>query len=181
MKCFWHRRQKKKHQFKFSSNLSKIFSNRKGRLCHWFCQIWVDDHPQAQAQSQANPASNARLSDCVPKNCLQFILETVGMFRVGALLGCIQHQPEFLENSTCKLNSWCDILFMNKCLQPWHWIVLITYKCTLLVAIWCIDFQVALGLHTLCQQLLEVCSRLGYIYAEYQSAPRKIISSLKNI
>ena len=105
---------KKKHQFKFPSNLSKIFSNKKGRPCHWFCQIWVDDHPQAQ--SQANPASNARLSDCVPNNCLQFILETVGVFRVGALLGCIQHQPEFLENSTCKLNSWCDILFMNKCL-----------------------------------------------------------------
>ena len=108
--------KKKKRQFKFPSNLSKIFSNRKGRLCHWFCQIWVDDHPQAQAQSQANPASNARLSDCVPNNCLQFILETVGMFPVGAFLGCIQHQPEFLENSTCKLNSWCDILFMNKCL-----------------------------------------------------------------
>lgn len=76
-----------KHQFKFPSNLSKIFSNKKGRLCHWFCQIWVDDHPQAQ--SQANPASNARLSDCVPNNCLQFILETVGMFPVGAFLGCI--------------------------------------------------------------------------------------------
>ena len=111
---FWHKNINKKHQFKFPSNLSKIFSNRKGRLCHWFCQFLVDDHPQAQ--NQANPASNARLSDCVLNNCLQFILETVGMFRVGALLGCIQHQPEFLENSTCKLNSWCDILFMIKCL-----------------------------------------------------------------